>query len=104
MARAEQQSVTSERREHSRIPIFESIEEEAEFWDTHSITEFEDEWEPVTDIVIMPGGPTKRLSVRLDERTFRLLREEAKREGVAMSRLARWWLVQRTRRPSGRPE
>ena len=31
----------------SRIPDFASLEEEAEFWDTHDSTEFEDEWEPV---------------------------------------------------------
>ena len=31
----------------SRIPEFSSIEEEAEFWDTHDTTEFEDEFKPV---------------------------------------------------------
>lgn len=30
-----------------RIPEFSSLEEEAQFWDTHDITEFEDEFHPV---------------------------------------------------------
>jgi len=34
----------------SRIPTFKTIEEEAEFWDTHSIEEFADELETVTDV------------------------------------------------------
>jgi len=29
------------------IPILKSIEEEAEFWDTHDTEEFADEFEPV---------------------------------------------------------
>ena len=33
-------------RTRSRIPRFKSIEEEAEFWDTHDSTEFESEFKP----------------------------------------------------------
>jgi len=32
------------RKTKSRIPRFKSIEEEAEFWDNHDTTEFEDEY------------------------------------------------------------
>lgn len=32
---------------HGRIPAFNSIEEEAEFWDTHDFTDFRDLTEPV---------------------------------------------------------
>ena len=31
----------------SRIPEFKTIEEEAEFWDTHDTTDYEDEFKPV---------------------------------------------------------
>lgn len=34
----------------SRIPTFKTIDEEAEFWDTHSIEEFADELETVTNV------------------------------------------------------
>lgn len=32
---------------HGSIPAFNSYEEEANFWDTHSITDFKEETEPV---------------------------------------------------------
>lgn len=35
------------------IPSFRSIEEEAEFWDTHDTVDFEDEWELVTDVTLV---------------------------------------------------
>lgn len=38
----------------SRVPTLATIEEEAEFWDTHSFEEFADELEEVDDIMI--GG------------------------------------------------
>jgi hypothetical protein len=31
----------------NRMPDFKSVEEEAEFWDTHNITDFLDEMRPV---------------------------------------------------------
>ena len=34
-------------RKKSRIPEFKTIEEEAEFWDTHDTTDYEDEFKPV---------------------------------------------------------
>ena len=80
----------------SRIPDFASIEEEAEFWDTHSTTEFEDEWEDVTgQIQFIRGGPTKFVRVRLDLESFATLEKLAKEHGVRASRLGRVWLFDR---------
>jgi hypothetical protein len=38
----------------SRIPEFKSYTEEAEFWNTHDITEFEDETHPVDVYFVKP--------------------------------------------------
>ena len=43
-----------------KIPAFNSYEEEANFWDTHNVTDFEDETEDV-DIVFELNKPRKRL-------------------------------------------
>ncbi len=43
MSQANQKAVTKK----SRIPEFKSYAEEAEFWDTHNFTEFEDETHPI---------------------------------------------------------
>lgn len=31
---------------HGRIPAFQSVEEEAAFWDAHAVTDFPDEFRP----------------------------------------------------------
>lgn len=82
-------------RKKSRIPAFHTVEEEAEFWDAHSTAEFEDEFEEVKNVRFVRGGPTKTITVRLDEETFAALRQQAQENGVAPSRLARLWLFQR---------
>ena len=43
-------------RKASKIPTFTSNEEEVRFWDTHSVTDFEDETEDV-DIVVELAKP-----------------------------------------------
>jgi hypothetical protein len=50
----------------SRIPTFTTVAEEAAFWDSHDITEFEDELEPVDDIVFGSIRTSRGLLLRLD--------------------------------------
>lgn len=69
-----------------RIPEFASIEEAAEFWDTHDTTEFEDEWETIDLDVARPL--MHQLSVRLEGPVFHRLVTTAKRRGVPVSSLA----------------
>ena len=78
---------------HGKIPSFNSIEEEAEFWDTHDITDFEDELTEVT----MTFGPelAERVTVRLDQTDRVALERHARKIGVGPSTLARMWLKER---------
>lgn len=77
----------------SQMPVFRSVQEEAEFWDTHSTTEFEDEWEPV-EVEIAPDFKSLRLlTVTLDYSDFEQMRTLARRDGLKTSDLARSWLV-----------
>ncbi len=81
---------TSEKK--SRIPKFKNIQEEAEFWDTHSTTEFEDEWEQMDDdieFIVVRGQPKKPMTIRLEPDVVTLLTQEAKSVGVGASTLAR---------------
>ncbi|MBI4318736.1 MAG: hypothetical protein HY675_09620 [Chloroflexi bacterium] len=81
----------------SRIPRFRTIQEEAEFWDTHSTAEFEDEFEEVKDVrfVVRRSSVDKALTVRLDKDTFVRLAEEARVQGVGPSTLVRMWILER---------
>ena len=95
MARKEQSQTYNKTK--SRIPRFKSIEEEAEFWDTHDLAEFEDELQEVTDVrfVMRRSRQTKALTVRVDEDTLATLTREATNQGIGPSTLVRMWILER---------
>lgn len=78
---------------HGRIPSFNSIEEEAAFWDTHDFTDFADEATPVQ--VTVGQELAERLTVRLEQADRRELAKRARAKGVRPSTLARVWLKER---------
>lgn len=76
----------------SRLPQTDSIQELANFWDTHDITEFEDELEEV-------GAPVfdrdADITVHLETDDAKAVREMAKLRGVPDSELIREWVRER---------
>lgn len=81
----------------SKIPSFKTYEEEAHFWDTHNITDFEDETEDVAIIFDLKKPRDKTLVVRLQKEFKDKLEKIAHRKGLNVSTLARMWLVERLR-------
>ena len=77
---------------HGRIPAFNSIEEEAAFWDTHDFTE---ESTPVQ--VTIGQELAQRLTLRLDQEDRQALAKRARAKGIGPSTLARMWLKERLR-------
>ncbi|HEY7030412.1 MAG TPA: CopG family antitoxin [Thermomicrobiales bacterium] len=80
------------------VPAFRSTQEAAEFWDTHSTTEFEDHWQPVEAEVAQPLSRGYFVTIELDEATFAHLRSAAKETGVTADDLAKRWLIERLAR------
>lgn len=83
----------------SRIPDFQSREEEAAFWDTHEFTEFLDETRPVK--LRVTKNLSKGLTVRLDRRDREELERRASEQGIGPSTLVRMWIKDRLRQTSG---
>jgi hypothetical protein len=81
------------RKTRSTIPQFKNREEEAEFWETHDTTEFEDEFKEVRVKATRPLSHI--LAVRLDSRTIDRLAEVGRAKGLGPSTLARMWLLER---------
>jgi O-acetylhomoserine/O-acetylserine sulfhydrylase-like pyridoxal-dependent enzyme len=79
----------------SRIPTFKTVEEEAAFWDSHDSTEFEAEFEDVTDVVFVRSHPAKGIIVPLDGESLAQLAQQARERGIAPATLARLWIVER---------
>ncbi|MBA2276599.1 MAG: hypothetical protein H0W06_02435 [Chloroflexia bacterium] len=80
-------------KQKSRIPEFRSVQEAAEFWNTHDSTDFEDEWEPV-DFTIDPRSRSLRLmSIQLEYSFYKQLRARADEQGITAEELAERWLA-----------
>jgi hypothetical protein len=79
------------------IPEFKTIEEEAEFWDTHSVTDYWDEFEDVEVVVELDQPQEERLVLRLQKGVKEQLERVAKSKGLNVSALARMWLLEKLR-------
>ena len=75
----------------SRIPNFSSIEEEAEFWDTHDTTDFEDEFKPVK--VRVAKNLSEGVTIRLDHDTLNKVRTAAHKQGIGPTTLVRMIVI-----------
>ena len=82
-----------------RIPDSDSIEELAQFWDTHDLTDFDDELEEVTEPVFV-RGESATVPIRLNAEDVRALKRIAESEGVRETTLLRRWVRERLRKSS----
>jgi predicted DNA binding CopG/RHH family protein len=65
---------------------FQTLEEEAEFWDTHDVT---DEINEGTVVGFHQANKTDTLTIRFSHEDIQKLREEASEQGIGPSTLAR---------------
>src|SRR5260370_7149743 len=80
---------------HGSIPAFNSYEEEAAFWDTHSTTDFTNETEAVK--VSATRGLSANVQVRFDPDTAHELQPLAPHRAIKKSTLIRMWVLERLR-------
>jgi predicted DNA binding CopG/RHH family protein len=76
-----------------RIPEFASLEEEAEFWDTHDLADYWDEFKPVK--VHFAKRLSEGITIRFDPETLKELRARAREKGLGPTTLARMWILER---------
>lgn len=94
----EEEKTETSAKKKSRIPTFASVEEEAEFWDTHSTEDFADELETVTDVKFVRARQSRAITVRLEEEIYEALSKEAREKGVGPSTLTRMLLLEHLRK------
>ena len=85
----------AQKKTKSRIPQFKTIEEEAEFWDTHSLADYWDEFKPVKVGVAEKLG--HGILIELDGETFRALCSLARKKRESPITLAKGWILERLR-------
>ena len=78
----------------SKIPQTDSVAELARFWDTHDLTEFEDELEEVKTPVFQRGSENE-LRITLPSDDAAALDRAAESRGVDDTELVREWLTEK---------
>lgn len=76
----------------SKIPTFTNREEEAKFWETHTIKEFSDELRPVN--VHFAKKLSEGITIRFNQSTLSKLRKIAEDKGLGPTTLARMWILE----------
>ena len=76
----------------ANIPQTDSIQELARFWDTHDLTDFEDQLEELVEPVFEPEAV---ISVQLAPEEIEALDKLAKSKGVASVDLIRQWVLEK---------
>lgn len=72
------------------IKPFKSIEEEANFWDSHSVI---DEIDKVTHVGFHQANKTHTITIRFTAKHLQALREKAFRMGIGPTTLARMLIL-----------
>jgi predicted DNA binding CopG/RHH family protein len=83
----------------SRIPEFNSREEEAAWFDTHDLADYQDEFTTVK--ARFAKNLSEGLHIRLDPDSLTRLRETAHLQGIGPTTLARMWILEHLRARPG---
>ena len=83
-----------EEKMNEEIPKTDSIQKLAEFWDTHDITDFENDLEEVQEPVFERDAETV-LTIRLHSQEAEKLRKIAEYRGLEDTTLLREWVIEK---------
>ena len=84
-----------ERGVESRIPKFSTRQEEAEWFDSHDMADYQDEFK--TARARFSKNLSEGLNIRLDEETLTALRATAREQGIGPTTLVRMWILEHLR-------
>jgi predicted DNA binding CopG/RHH family protein len=79
----------------SKLPKTDSIQKLAEFWDTHDLTDFEDELEEVAEPVFNRG---RAIKVHLQSTEAEAVQQIAQAKGVSREELIHAWVLEKLAR------
>jgi predicted HicB family RNase H-like nuclease len=81
--------------ESKKIPLFKSIQEEADFWDTHSINDYLPELKE-TRIEYNPRVKKEsNVVLRMEPELKKRLSALSRKKGITLSTLVRIWLIEK---------
>ena len=78
------------------IPKFKNREEEAKFFDTHDMGDYQNEFKTVR--ARFASNLSEGITIRLDSETLSRLRSIAQEKGIGPTTLARMWVLEHLKR------
>lgn len=81
-------------------PPFRAIEEEAEYWDTHSVI---DDIDVGTVVGVRTGRKSDTLTIRFEPADIQRIRERAAEQGIGPTTLVRIWVREQLRHQEEHP-
>ena len=79
-----------------KMPKFKNLKEEREFWDTHDSTDYLEDFEVAKDVVFV--RPKKEvISLRLEPKVIKKLKQLADKEGLPPTTYARMLIIKSIR-------
>jgi hypothetical protein len=84
------------------IPEFASREEEREFWDTHDLSDYWDQWKPSKLRYV--GEPMEQITVTIDAHTMKRVRAESKQRGIDPAILIHIYVLEHFQNEDGQNE
>lgn len=82
------------------VPPFQTVAEEAEYWDTHSVVS---DIDSATKVGFRSPPKSDTLTVRFEPADIRRIREEALQRGIGPTTLVRMWVREHLQQ-SGQPD
>lgn len=87
-----QTSDINNHKQKSRIPEFKNYEDEAKWWETHDLADYQDEFKIVQ--VKFAKNLSEGITIRFDQITLNKLRKLAHDKGLGPTTLARMWILE----------
>ena len=81
------------------IPEFKTIQEEAEFWDTHDVGEYLNDFERIDVELQLEKPKEENIVVRVQKPIKDRLERIARRKGLNISSLTRMWIMEKLQTP-----
>lgn len=87
-------SAVSKMKKKAKLPDTDSIEELAQFWDTHDAMDFEDEFKEVTE-PLFERKPGTVLVIRLEPQQAEAVQKIASARGLDRTTLLKEWVLEK---------
>lgn len=78
------------------MPPFKTLDEEADFWDTHDLSLlFKNPKTPLSELPLIEDEKEEALTIRLQKSIKAKLKRVARQKGIDTSTLSRMWLIEK---------